>query len=79
MKLSKSFLKKAVIAAVVASVYGMSGGHNSALAAEVEYVPIASNAAHVAKAQQQVRPTTDAQDKINSPVNQPEALKLETK
>lgn len=79
MKLSKSFLKKAVIAAVVASVYGMSGGHNSAFAAEVEYVPIASNAAHVAKAQQQVRPTTDAQDKINSPVNQPEALKLETK
>ncbi|WP_202922108.1 alpha/beta hydrolase [Veillonella sp. R32] len=79
MKLRKSFLKKAVIAAVVASVYGMSGGQSSALAAGVEYVPIASNAAHVAEAQQHVMPTVDAQDKINSPMNQPEALKLEAK
>lgn len=77
MKFRKTILKQAVLAATVAAVYGM--GFNTVSAADVAYVPIPSNAKYVAEAQQQVIPTTNAQDKINSPMNQPEALKLESK
>lgn len=77
MKFRKTFLKQAVLAATVAAVYGF--GVNTVDAANVAYVPIPSNAKHIAEAQQQVIPTTNAQDKINSPMNQPEALKLESK
>ncbi|SUP43273.1 alpha/beta hydrolase [Veillonella criceti] len=77
MKFRKTILKQAVLAATVAAVYGF--GVNTVDAANVAYVPIPSNAKHIAEAQQQVIPTTNAQDKINSPMNQPEALKLESK
>ncbi|WP_298703070.1 alpha/beta hydrolase [uncultured Veillonella sp.] len=75
---SKRMMKKALALAAVAALYGAGSFANvhAADAAIPAFVPVASNAAHVAEAQKTVVPTTNAQDKINSPMNKPEDLKL---
>ncbi|WP_295787251.1 alpha/beta hydrolase [uncultured Veillonella sp.] len=78
MKSSIKMMKKAMVMAAVAALYGASGGFTvQAADAQIPaFVPVASNAARIAEAEQHVMPTTNSQDTINSPMNQPEQLKL---
>lgn len=73
-KVYHSMLRKTVVATTVAMLTGV--GVNMAMAADYQYVPIPSNAKAVTEKQQQVIPTTKAQAKINSPINQPAKLQL---